>query len=197
MPVHRPHRVLNVLLLAVGLCGGAGCTRARDENTAVPAALGEKGLRLTSSAFAHHDEIPKKYTCQGADVPLPLAWTAGPEGTRSFVLIMDDPDVPDPKAPRRTYVHWVLYNLPAEARELPEGTTAARLPAGTLEGRNDWERTGYGGPCPPIGRHRYFHKLYALDTTLPDLGAPIKAALEKAMEGHVIARAELIGTYER
>jgi Raf kinase inhibitor-like YbhB/YbcL family protein len=108
---------------------------------------------------------------------------------------VDDPDAPDPAAPKMTYVHWVLYNLPPDGRGLPEGVTADALPSGTREGLNDWKRTGYGGPCPPIGRHRYFHKLYALDSLLPDLGTPTKAALEAAMEGHIIQQAELMGTY--
>jgi Raf kinase inhibitor-like YbhB/YbcL family protein len=109
--------------------------------------------------------------------------------------VVDDPDAPDPHAPKMTWVHWVLYNLPPSAPGLPEGVRD--LPAGTREGVNDWKRTGYGGPCPPIGRHRYFHKLYALDVVLPDLGWPTKAQLEKAMEGHILAQAELLGTYQK
>jgi Raf kinase inhibitor-like YbhB/YbcL family protein len=124
----------------------------------------------------------------------PLSWSQLPAGTKSLAFVLDDPDVPDPKAPVRTYVHWVLYDMPPTASGLPEG---GALPPGTREGRNDWGRTGYGGPCPPIGRHRYFHKLYALDKRLGDLGQPTKAALEKAMEGHVLAEAQLIGTYEK
>ncbi|GAB4168611.1 MAG: YbhB/YbcL family Raf kinase inhibitor-like protein [Rhodocyclaceae bacterium] len=152
-------------------------------------------LTLSSSAFTHEGEIPKKYTCDGEDVSPPLSWSGAPPGTRSFVLIVDDPDAPDPAAPKRTWVHWVLYNVPAAASALEEGVK--RLPEGTREGLNDWGRTGYGGPCPPIGRHRYFHKLYALDITLPDLGRPAKAAVEKAMAGHVLAKAERIGLYRR
>ncbi len=154
-------------------------------------------LVLTSAAFHHNGPIPARYTCQGQDLSPPLAWSGAPPGTKSFALIVDDPDAPDPAAPRMTWVHWVLYNLPADATGLPEGVTAARLPAGALEGSNDWRRTGYGGPCPPIGRHRYFHKLYALDTVLPDLHHPTKAALEKRMQGHILASAELVGTYQK
>lgn len=110
---------------------------------------------------------------------------------------MDDPDAPDPAAPKMTWVHWVLYNLPPSTTELAEGVQTKDLPAGTQEGLNDWNRTGYGGPCPPIGRHRYFHKLYALDVLLPDLTTPSKAKLESTMAGHVLASAELIGTYQR
>lgn len=113
------------------------------------------------------------------------------------MLIVDDPDAPDPRAPKRVYVHWVLYDIPPTATGLPEGVSAEELPAGTREGLNDWKRTGYGGPCPPTGRHRYFFKLYALDTVLPDLGPATKADIEAAMRGHVLEQAELVGTYER
>jgi len=152
-------------------------------------------LAITSMAFADGGAIPPRYTCQGEDVSAPLAWKDLPAGTKSLALIMDDPDAPDPAAPKRTWVHWVLYNLPATAAGLREAVDS--LPEGTLEGTNDWGRTGYGGPCPPIGRHRYFHKLYALDVVLPDLGEPTKAELEQAMEGHVLAKAELVGTYQK
>jgi Raf kinase inhibitor-like YbhB/YbcL family protein len=154
-------------------------------------------FELTSQAFAPGGAIPRKYTCDGEDVSPPLAWSAAPAGTRSFVLIVDDPDAPDPAAPKTIWVHWVLYDLPADTTGLPEGIAPGRLPRGTREGVNDWKRTGWGGPCPPIGRHRYFHHLYALDATLGDLGRPTKAALERDMRGHVLAQAELIGTYQR
>ena len=153
------------------------------------------GLKLQSSAFAHEGKIPAKYTCEGNDVSPALAWSGTPENTKSLVLIVDDPDAPDPKAPKMTWVHWVLYNIPANATELPEDVK--KLPPGTCQGLNDWKRTGYGGPCPPIGRHRYFHKLYALDTVLPDLGRAKKADVERAMQGHVLAQAQLIGTYQK
>ena len=154
-------------------------------------------LNITSSAFAHDSAIPRQYTCEGKDVSAPLAWSGVPATAKSLVLIVDDPDAPDPAAPKMTWVHWVLYNIPASAVGLPEAVMAAHLPKGTLEGTNDWRRTGYGGPCPPIGRHRYFHKLYALDTVLSDLNKPTKAALEKAMHGHIIDEAQLVGTYQK
>lgn len=154
-------------------------------------------LSLTSPVFAHNGSIPKNYTCQGKDISPALTWKGLPEGTKSLALIVDDPDAPDPDAPKRVYVHWVLYNIPATASGLQEAVTASTLPRGTQQGKNDWGRTGYGGPCPPIGRHRYFHKLYALDTVLPDLKQPDKAALEKAMDGHILEKAELVGTYEK
>ncbi len=154
-------------------------------------------FRLTCAGFAPGAEIPALYTCEGRDLSPPLAWSGAPTGTRSLALIVDDPDAPDPAAPRVTWAHWVLYNLPATTSGLPEGVPSAGLPAGTREGLNDWKQAGYRGPCPPIGRHRYVHKLYALDTTLPDLGTPTAVALEEAMQGHVLAKAELIGTYQK
>jgi len=156
-----------------------------------------KPMELTSPNFTHQGDIPKKYTCDGEDVSPALTWSGVPAGTQSLVLIVDDPDAPDPENPRMTWVHWVLYNLPPSASSLPEAAATSNLPPGTLEGLNDWKRTGYGGPCPPIGKHRYFHKLYALDTLLPNLKKPAKDALEKAMKGHILAQAELVGLYRR
>jgi len=154
-------------------------------------------LALTSSAFNHNGSIPRLHTCQGKDISAPLTWSGLPEGTKSLALIVDDPDAPDPAAPKLTWVHWALYNIPPSATGLKQAAQKSDLPKGTLEGLNDWGRTGYGGPCPPIGRHRYFHKLYALDTVLPDLHQPTKARLEQAMKGHVIEKFELVGTYEK
>lgn len=153
-------------------------------------------LTITSPDFAEGSAIPSRFTCEGQDSSPGLAWSGAPSGTRSFVLIVDDPDAPDPDAPRTTWVHWVLYDLPADANALTEGVRSD-LPPGTREGVNDWKRTGYGGPCPPIGRHRYFFKLYALDTVLSDLGKPTKAQVEAAMKGHVLEQAELMGTYQK
>ncbi len=184
MPVGR-FLLLPLLLLALV---GAACGEERK----VP-----MSLSLNSPAFAPNATIPARHTCDGGDVSPALQWSGLPDGAKSLALIVDDPDAPDPAAPQRTWVHWVLYNLPATAGGLPEGVTASQLPEGTREGLNDWKRTGYGGPCPPIGRHRYFHKLYALDSVLPDLGRPDKAQLLKAMEGHVLAQTELVGTYQR
>jgi Raf kinase inhibitor-like YbhB/YbcL family protein len=152
---------------------------------------------LRSAAFANNGAIPKKYTCEGDDVSPPLAWSDAPAGTKSYALIVDDPDAPDPKAPKTVWVHWVLYDIPASANALPEAVTPSALPSGTRQGANDWKRPGYGGPCPPIGRHRYFFKLYALDTELTDLGQPTKSKLEQAMNGHVLGKVELVGTYEK
>ena len=152
-------------------------------------------LQLTSTAFSPEGEIPRKYTCDGEDISPPLAWSGVPAGTQTLALIVDDPDAPDPQAPKMTWVHWVLYNLPPSAKGLSE--SAADLPPETMPGLNDWKRTGYGGPCPPIGRHRYFHKLYALSEKLPDLSQPTKAQLERAMEGKILEQAVLMGTYQR
>jgi len=152
-------------------------------------------LRLTSPAFPDGGEIPAQHTCDGDDVSPPLVWTGAPADTKSFVLIVDDPDAPDPRAPRMVWVHWVVYNLPANTSNLDEGVR--RLPHGAMVGINDFRKTAYGGPCPPVGRHRYFFKLYALDSVMPDLGKPTKAQVEKSMAGHVLAEAQLMGTYQR
>ncbi len=152
---------------------------------------------ITSSAFDPGAAIPSIYTCEGRDTSPPLEWRDLPSGTKSLVLIVDDPDAPDPRAPKMTWVHWVLSNIPPGTKGLPQAVALGALPPGTIEGVNDWKRTGYGGPCPPIGRHRYFHKLYALDTTLDGLERPTKAQVEFAMKGHVLGQAELVGTYEK
>jgi Raf kinase inhibitor-like YbhB/YbcL family protein len=154
-------------------------------------------LTFTSPAFNHRGEIPSEYTCDGQDISPELSWSNIPEGTKSLALIMDDPDAPDPAAPKMTWVHWVLYNIPPSATGLQQGVRSAELPAGIREGLNGWNRTGYGGPCPPIGRHRYFYKLYALDVELPDLKTPTKETLEKEMADHILEQVELIGTYQR
>jgi Raf kinase inhibitor-like YbhB/YbcL family protein len=153
-------------------------------------------LQLTSSSFAAQGDMPSRLTCQGGDTSPALAWSGVPEGTKSFALIVDDPDAPDPAAPARTWVHWVAYNLPADVAALEEGAST-HMPDGAIDGHNDWGRTGYGGPCPPVGRHRYFHKLHALDIVLPPGAVLDKAGLERAMDGHVLGRAELVGTYQK
>lgn len=152
-------------------------------------------FHVRSPAFQHNGAIPTQHTCDADDRSPPLEWKGVPPGAKSLALIVDDPDAPDPKAPKMVYVHWVLYDIPPSETGLPEGVTT--LPHGTREGTNDWKRTGYGGPCPPIGRHRYFFKLYALDVMLGDLGTPTKAEVVAAMRGHVLEQAELVGTYER
>jgi Raf kinase inhibitor-like YbhB/YbcL family protein len=161
------------------------------------AGVENRNMQIRSPSFENLRSIPKKHTCDGEDLSPLIEWSGVPNGTKSFALIVDDPDAPDPGNPKMTWVHWVIYNIPAAVRALPEGVQEKDLPEGTLQGLNDWKRTGYGGPCPPIGAHRYFHKLYALDVVLPDLKQPTKAKLEKAMEGHILSKTELIGVYQR
>jgi len=152
-------------------------------------------MELSSTGFTSGGDMPRQYTCEGDDLAPPLSWSGVPDRTRSLALIVDDPDAPDPAAPKMTWVHWVLFDIPPSATAIPEG--GRPLPDGTREGSNDWHRTGYGGPCPPVGRHRYFFKLYALDSLLPDLRKPTKAELERAMQRHVLAQTQLVGTYEK
>jgi Raf kinase inhibitor-like YbhB/YbcL family protein len=181
--------VLRIVLL--GIAAGLAMTgmfAGGKENIIV-------SMTIDSAAFRHNGMIPARHTCDGQNVSPVLAWSGVPSSAKSLVLIVDDPDAPDPAAPKMTWVHWVLYNIPPDVDGLPE--SAAELPAGTLQGVNDWHSTGYGGPCPPIGRHRYYFKLYALDAVLPDLKHPAKSALERSMRGHVIGEAELIGYYQR
>jgi Raf kinase inhibitor-like YbhB/YbcL family protein len=157
-------------------------------------------LVLMSSQFTAGGAIPAAHTCEGADHSPQLHWSGVPANAKSLALVVDDPDAPDPKAPpakRTTWVHWVLYNLPPEATSRPAGATKATLPPGTREANNDWHQPGWRGPCPPIGRHRYFFKLYALDVVLPEIAGADKAKLVAAMKGHVLAEGQLVGTYEK
>jgi Raf kinase inhibitor-like YbhB/YbcL family protein len=156
------------------------------------AAAGE--FRLTSPQFAAGGAIPARNTCEGENLAPTLRWSAPPAGARSLALVVDDPDAPDPAAPKRVWVHWVVYDLPAAAGELVPGVA---LPPGARGGSSDFGETDWKGPCPPIGRHRYFFKLYALDVVLGDRGELKKSALQDAMKGHVLAKAELMGTYQK
>lgn len=151
-------------------------------------------MRIRSTAFGHNQPIPARYTCEGEDVSPPLIFEEVPAKAKSLVLIVDDPDAPDPKAPQRTWVHWVLYNLPPDLPGLDEG---APTPPRAAVGMNDWQRNAWGGPCPPVGRHRYFFKLYALDTVIDEREGLTKLDITEAMIDHVIAQAELVGTYAR
>jgi Raf kinase inhibitor-like YbhB/YbcL family protein len=154
-------------------------------------------MKLSSPAFANHEEIGRKYTCEGEDVSPPLAWTGVPEAAKTLVLVVEDPDAPDPAAPKRIWTHWVLFDLPPDCRGLDEGADGDGLPTGTRVGLNDWKRADWGGPCPPIGRHRYFFRLFALDISLGPRGPIGRADVLEALEGHVLAKAELVGTYEK
>ncbi|MGH7948480.1 MAG: YbhB/YbcL family Raf kinase inhibitor-like protein [Candidatus Binataceae bacterium] len=185
--MHRRVPGAAIVLGLIALMGGA----------AAPEAGRAASLQLTSPAFSHNAEIPAKYTCDGQKISPPLQWSGVPADAKSLVLIVDDPDAPDPAAPQIVWVHWVLYDIPASANGLPEAVQTAQLPAGTRQGVGSPGNTTYRGPCPPIGRHRYFFKLYALDSALGDMGGATAAALQRAMKGHVLAATELIGTYQR
>jgi Raf kinase inhibitor-like YbhB/YbcL family protein len=152
---------------------------------------------LVSESFQNNGIIPARYTCDGWDMSPPLLWTHVPTGAKSLALIIHDLDAPNPDSPQFLWMHWLLYNIPPNIHQLAEGITKKDLPAGALQGKNDWGRAAYGGPCPPRGKHRYLHKLYALDVVLPDLKTPTKAVFEKAIVGHVIGHAELLGLYQR
>lgn len=181
-----PMSSAKTLALAL-ILAGAACLASQAKG-------GAMSFQIISPAFSNDATIPKNYTCDGPDLSPPLSWTGAPSGTKIFALIADDPD-----APAGTWVHWVLYNLPATAKDLPEGVKKEeQLPDGTLQGRNDFRKIGYNGPCPPPGKpHRYFFKLYALNSNLSLKAGATKAELESAMKGHVLAQAELIGKYGR
>jgi hypothetical protein len=181
---------LSIVTFALAL---AACTKS-DPKRAPDMPRGSSTMKIESEAFSHQAEIPKKHTCEGQDVSPPLSWSGVPTGAKSLALVVDDPDAPDPAAPKRVWVHWVLFDIPPPTSSLPEA--AGAQPGGAKDGKNDWGKTGWGGPCPPIGRHRYFFKLYALDALLA-LDAPTKAELEKAMAGHILAQSELVGTYKK
>ena len=159
--------------------------------------VGVLSIVLMSSQFTANGAIPAAHTCQGADKSPALHWSGVPATAKSLALVVVDPDAPDPKAPKMTWTHWAIYNLPPTATALPDGATKATLPPGTREANNDWGQPGWRGPCPPVGRHRYFFKLYALDVVLPPIAGADRAKLEAAMKGHVVAEGQLIGTYEK
>ena len=154
-------------------------------------------LKVTSSAFQQGGSIPSQYTCEGKDISPPLSWAGLPNNAKSVAMIVDDPDAPDPAKPQRVYVHWVVYNISPQTTSLAENASKGGMPGGAVQGKNDWGKAEYGGPCPPIGRHRYFFKLYALDTTLTGLKNATKADLESAMKGHIVDSGELMGTYQK
>jgi Raf kinase inhibitor-like YbhB/YbcL family protein len=183
--------VLGVALICISVVAAkTSLLPGEKENIVMP-------MIIMSPSFKHDGVIPARHTCDGLNISPLLQWTGVPVGSKSLALIVDDPDAPNPDAPKMTWVHWVVYNIPPDTNGLPESIAAEGLPLGTLQGLNDWHDTGYQGPCPPIGKHRYFFKLYALDIVLPDMKRPAKAALEKAMRGHVLVQSELIGLYQR
>jgi Raf kinase inhibitor-like YbhB/YbcL family protein len=177
------------IVLALSACG------ASNGEVRAPAPGGV--LTVTSSAFAPNGSIPTEFTCEGEDVSPPLHWTGVPAGTKSFAVIVEDPDAPDPAKPERIWVHWIVYDIAGDKPDL-EREAADAPPGEARNGTNDWGKADWGGPCPPIGRHRYFFRVFALDTELDNLGSEAdKAALERAMKGHVLAKGELVGTYEK
>src|SRR5712692_10384724 len=172
-----------------------GCATRQQPVVQSPAEVKENKMeiKLTSAAFKEGQPIPRQYTCDGVNVSPPLEWAGVPKTARTVAIICDDPD-----APAGTWVHWVLYNLPAENIGLVESLpTTENLKAGGFQGQNDFGKIGYGGPCPPSGTHRYFFKIYALDSELPLKAGATKADLEKAMEGHIVSQGQLMGTYRR
>ena len=172
-------------------------TTARNPQSPEPVEPSPGIFKVSTVSFPPAGDIPARYTCEGADLSPALTWSGAPNGTRSFAVIVDDPDAPDPAAPRQVFVHWVAYDIPESVLALREGVKPGGLPRGGLDGINDWKKPGYNGPCPPIGKHRYFFKVYALDTVLPDLKRPTKSQLMEAMKGHVLANAEVMGMYEK
>ena len=154
-------------------------------------------MKLTSPSFATNGRIPAEHTCEGADTSPPLAWSDVPAGTKSLALVVDDPDAPDPKAPQTIWLHWIVYAIPPTVTALAAGASGSALPAGAREGQNDWKASGWRGPCPPVGRHRYFFKLYALDVALDGATIATRADLQRAMAGHVLTAAGLVGLYEK
>ncbi len=160
----------------------------------LPAGCGSGGFTLSSKAFDPGEPIPPKYTAYGDEVSPPLSWSDPPAGTKSLALIVEDPDAPDPENPKTVLVHWLVYDIPATARELPEGAAGGKLPGKARQGRNHWGKKGYTGPTPLVGVHRYFFRLFALDKELGDLSWPGKEKLLAAMKGHILGKAELVGT---
>lgn len=154
-------------------------------------------LEIESSDFTRGGYIPVEYTCEGADISPPLMWQGVPASAKSLALIIDDPDAPDPAAPQMVWAHWLVYNIPPDVDGLEASPATNGLPVGAEQGMNDWHKCTYGGPCPPVGLHRYFHKLYALDTVLTGLHNPSMAQLETAMKGHIIEQAKLVGMYKK
>ncbi len=180
------------VMLALVACSDEDETDSTPDNS-VQEGQTTMTFEITSTAFEDGQAIPARYTCTGEDISPPLALSNIPDGTASIALIMDDPD-----APGRTWVHWVVFNLPGDTTTIPEAVTSAGdLPGSAIQGKNTWGRNDYGGPCPPRGEHRYFFKAYALDTMLALDTSATKADVLAAMEGHILAEAQLMGTYEK
>ncbi|PYI90005.1 MAG: YbhB/YbcL family Raf kinase inhibitor-like protein [Verrucomicrobia bacterium] len=184
--------VVGLLLLLVGCASPAPPAKRQLENVNLPQTA-QPAMQVTSTAFKEGQPIPRQYTCDGVNISPPLEWNGTPKSAKTIAIIADDPD-----APSGTFVHWVVYNLPAENIGLVENLpTTESLKAGGFQGKNDFQKIGYGGPCPPSGTHRYFFKVYALDSELALKAGATKADVEKAMQGHIVAQAQLMGTYRR
>jgi len=185
---------LMVVLVSLALIGCANRTPPATQPSGTNSAKQDKSeIKLTSAAFKEGEPIPRAYTCDGVNISPPLEWSGVPKTAKTIAIVCDDPD-----APAGTWVHWVLYNLPADNIGLVENLPAIEtLRAGGFQGKNDFGKIGYGGPCPPSGTHRYFFKIYALDSELPLKAGATKAELMKAMEGHIVLQGQLIGTYRR
>ena len=184
--------VIGFLVLFIGCARPAPPGKVQLENVNLPQSRAAS-MQVTSTAFKEGQPIPRPYTCDGVNISPPLEWNGAPKSAKTIAIIADDPD-----APSGTWVHWVVYNLPAENIGLVENLPATEdLKAGGFQGKNDFQKIGYGGPCPPSGTHRYFFKVYALDNELPLKGGATKSDVEKAMQGHIVAQAQLMGTYQR
>jgi Raf kinase inhibitor-like YbhB/YbcL family protein len=206
----RIDQVVSFAVLSLPVCACAKADKSSGaETTAVITNIGRPQvattaastaattLNLSSPAFVANGSIPTKYTCEGAGVSPPLAWSRAPSSTKSFALIVEDPDAPDPAKPTRVVSHWVAYNIPATTTALAENASKTGMPAGSAQGVNEGNKPFYMGPCPPIGSHRYFFKLYAIDTVLTGLKNPKKANLQQAIQKHVVDSTQLIGTYQK
>ncbi len=202
-----PHRnLLAVALLGCAIACGKSKSSTADTSMVSSAKAGADTttlrpmsalLNLSSAAFAANTPIPSKYTCEGVNVSPPLAWSGAPATAKSFALIVEDPDAPDPAKPTRVVTHWVAYNIPGTASALSENASKKGMPPGSAQGLNEGNKPAYMGPCPPIGSHRYFFKLYALDTVLTGLKNPKKADVQQAMQTHIVDSTQLIGTYQK
>ena len=180
-----------MMLFVVACAKQPAATTSNPSDTQTPPAT--TNMKLASSAFTEGQAIPHQYTCNGINISPPLEWTGIPKSAKTLAIIADDPD-----APAGTWVHWVIYNLPADTMGMIENLPPTEeIKGGGLQGKNDFEKIGYGGPCPPSGTHRYFFKLYSIDTELPLKAGATKAEVEKAMAGHVVAQGQLMGTYRR
>ena len=191
-----PRRIQALTFLLIAIAFAACVRRFQSVTTPVPAgapADSKAEIKFSSSAFSDGQSIPRPYTCDGVNVSPPLEWSGVPKTAKTMAIVCDDPD-----APGGTWVHWVLYNLPAENIGLVENLPAnENVKAGGFQGLNDFGKTGYGGPCPPSGTHRYFFRVYALDSELPLKAGATKAELMKVMEGHIVLQGQLTGTYRR